>query len=121
MSFQLPPIPEAVLNTEVTITSNSGRDDFGNLLPDAINKSMFRYEFEKLVNKTEEGLNIRYIINLFCNKLDFVVNEGDNVSFVIPGYCSIKGEVQSVSFPPNPNGSIHHFEIVVGEVTEHEL
>lgn len=31
MSFQLPPIPEAILNTEVTITSNSGRDDFGNL------------------------------------------------------------------------------------------
>ncbi|EAH3230968.1 hypothetical protein D5N05_15655, partial [Listeria monocytogenes] len=67
MSFQLPPIPETILNTEVTIISNSGRDDFGNLLPDTINKSMFRYEFEKLVNKTQEGLNIRYIINLFCN------------------------------------------------------
>ncbi|EJA1067821.1 hypothetical protein MRS32_002305, partial [Listeria monocytogenes] len=55
MSFQLPPIPETILNTEVTIISNSGRDDFGNLLPDTINKSMFRYEFEKLVNKTQEG------------------------------------------------------------------
>ncbi|MCB2801541.1 hypothetical protein KQ887_15780, partial [Listeria monocytogenes] len=103
-----------VLNTEVTITGNSGRDDFGNPLPNEINKSMFRYEFEKLVNKKEDGLNIRYVGNLFCNKLDFVVNEGENVSVAIPNYCLIKGEVQSVSFPPNPDGSIHHFEIVVG-------
>lgn len=120
MSFRFPPIPDVFLNTEVVFKAIE-KNDFGNDVVKSEHSSKFRVESDKQLIKSEEGLMWKHTICLFCNDLDFAVNTGDNATFQLTKRKQVSGKVVDVGILENPDGSIHHYEIMLGEVIEHDL
>lgn len=117
MTFKLPPIPEFVLTTSVNITSTS-LDDNGDIASSDIHTGLFRVRFTKEYVKTQEGLDIKHIVKMHSNPLRFNVKQGDLVEFSLDKLIKVTGVVEHVTLPLNPDGSIHHIKIIVGEVKE---
>ncbi|MBC1801119.1 hypothetical protein [Listeria booriae] len=117
MTFKLPPIPEFVLTTSVTITGTS-LDDNGDVAASDVNTGLFRVRFSKEYVKTQEGIDIKHIVKMHSNPLGFNVKQGDLVAFLLDQLISVTGVVEHVTLPLNPDGSIHHVKIIVSEVRE---